>query len=116
MKIYLRILAIFYFIGAVLHILDLFDQRLLFSKMDSTWQMWIIYLTIGDAVAYWGLWRFKKYGEFTFLLIAASQLIVYGFFKNIFGDQTFLILFHTLTLVVYFFLKFKSKFIHTSKG
>ena len=60
---------------------------------------------IGDSVAAIGLWRFKKLGEITFLIIAASQLIVYGFFKSIFGGQVFLMIFHFVTIVFYIFLK-----------
>ena len=108
MRIYLRSLAVFYFIGAALHILDLFNLRLIFSEMSPTWKMWIVYLTVGDAIACWGLWYLKKYGEVTFLLIAVSQLIAYGLFRNFFGNQMFLIGFHLITVAIYVALRFKS--------
>ena len=108
MKFYLRLLAILYFIGAVLHFLDLFDQRLVFSEMDSILKTWIVYLLIGDFVAAVGLWRCKKFGEITFLIIAVSQLIAYGIFESVFGDQTLLIIFHLVTVFLYEFLKIRT--------
>ena len=109
MKIYLRILAVLYLIGALLHVLDLFDQRLIFSQMDSLRKAWIVYLTIGDSIAAVGLWRLKKYGEITFLVVAVSQLIAYGIFKSVFGDQTPLIIFHVVTVLLYGILKMKTR-------
>ena len=109
MKIYLRILSVLYFIGALLHVLDLFDQRLIFSQMDSLWKTWIVYLTIGDSIAAVGLWRSKKYEEVTFMIVAVSQLIAYGIFKSVFGDQTFLIFFHALTILIYGVLKKRTR-------
>lgn len=105
MKFYLRLLSILYLIGALLHVFDFFDQRLVFSEMDSIFKTWIVYLLIGDSVAAIGLWRLKKFGEITFLIIAASQLIAYGFFKSIFGNQILLIVFHVVTISIYLFLK-----------
>lgn len=44
MKKYLKILACLYFLGGVLHILDLFDLRLKFSELENYWKIWISYL------------------------------------------------------------------------
>ncbi len=105
MKIYLRVLAVIYFIGGILHVLDVFDLRLKFSEMSSVWQAWIIYLMIFDILAAIGLWQQKKWGISLFLLIAISQLIAYICFSNVFGRQYSLIAIHVVTLAVYQFLK-----------
>ncbi len=108
MKFYLKMLAIFYFSGAILHMFDLFDLRLSFSEMNTTWRTWTVYLTIGDLIASYGLWNLKKYGLYSFFLISISQLIAYSFFKDFFGNQIFLIGFHFLTLTIYAVLKLSS--------
>ena len=104
MKNYLKLISLLYGVGAVLHVLDLFDLRLQFSKMDFYGQLWIIFLTIFDSIAAVGLWIRKKAGEYSFLLVAFSQIFVYTFFKNNFGDQNFLIFFHLITLSIYLLL------------
>lgn len=109
MKLYLRVLATLYLVGAILHVGDLLGIRLNFSEMNSVWKTWIIYLTIGDSVAAIGLWFQKKWGELAFQLIAYSQLIAYLGFRSTFGDQTELIIFHTVSLSVFYYLKYKVK-------
>lgn len=76
MAVYRRVLAILYFIGFLLHLTDVFDLRLSFSNMDSLWKIWIIFL-----------------------------LVAYVGFKRIFGDQNDLVLFHIVTLLIYFGLR-----------
>ncbi|WP_413582383.1 hypothetical protein [Bdellovibrio sp. HCB288] len=105
MKIYLKFLAVFYFIGGSLHVLDLFDLRLKFSEMSFVWKAWILYLFAMDIVAAVGLWRRKNWGVALFLVVAASQLIAYIGFMNIFGHQYSLIAFHFITLALYFYFK-----------
>lgn len=109
MNRFLRMLAVFYFIGAVLHLLDVLGLRLDFSNMSFGWKIWIIFLLVGDAIASFGLWRYKKYGEYLFLLISFSQLIAYGCFEDFFGDQTVLIVFHFVCLVAYLFFKLNKR-------
>lgn len=101
MKKYLKILACLYFLGGVLHLLDLFDLRLKLSGMATHWKVWIYYLTTMDLVTSIGLWTQKWWGVYCFLLVAVSQLIAYGMFKNYFGSQNFLIFFHLTTLIIY---------------
>ena len=101
MKIYRKILSVLYFIGGILHILDLFDLRLKFSELSVTWKVWIIYLMIFDIVAALGLWQNKKWGVILFFVVALSQLLAYTLFTNYFGRQYFLIVFHLITLIIY---------------
>lgn len=105
MKFYLRFLASIYFLGGILHVLDVFDRRLKFSEMSYVWQVWIVYLMVFDILAAIGLWQQKKWGISLFLLIAISQLIAYICFSNVFGRQNILIAIHIATLAVYQFLK-----------
>lgn len=101
MKAYLKFLAIIYLIGFALHFLDLLDLRMKFSEMTTTWKIWTSFLLSADLIAFIGLWRGKFFGEVAFFAIAISQLIGYGFFKEVFGNQLFLIVFHSATLSTY---------------
>ena len=105
MKIYLKVLSGFYFIGGTLHLADLLDLRLKFSEMSFVWKSWIIYLAVMDFAVTVGLWRQSKIGVHLFLVVAISQLIAYLGFKETFGDQDILIGFHILTVGLYFILK-----------
>lgn len=105
MKTYLRALSVLYFLGGLLHVLDLFDLRLEFSTMPPAWQSWIVYLTIFDLLAAIGLWRETNWGIRLFWLVACSQLIAYVGFSGYFGKQHELIAFHLITLGIYVYIR-----------
>ncbi len=106
MKLYLRILSALYFLGFIFHLLDVFDLRLSFSQMSPTWKLWILYLLVADLLAAIGLWKLKRWGINLFLFIATIQVISYSGLIDTFKNQMFLILFHVLTLAIYFVLVF----------
>lgn len=101
MKIYLRTLAALYFVGFLLHSLDVLGLRLDFQTMSMGWKVWIVYLLIADLLAAIGLWLQKPWGVGLFLFIAISQLAAYIGYKDFFGDQTELIAFHLTTLIMF---------------
>ena len=98
-------LAICYSGGFILHVLDILNLRLHFTEMDSVWKTWIIFLAIFDLLTAIGLFRKKLWGELFFLLVAVAQLVAYTRFQEIFGQQEFLIRFHTVCLCLYGILK-----------
>lgn len=102
-KIYLKFLSLAYFIGFIFHLADILDLRFIYSKMDRTWQIWTVYLTIMDLAAAFGLWRQKRWGSRLFLIVASSQLVIYLVFINKFGRQDFLVGFHLVTIIIYIF-------------
>lgn len=104
-SIFKLILAVFYFIGFLLHALDVANIRLNFSEMDLIWKSWILFLLIFDLLASIGLFLRKPWGDFLFILIAMTQLIAYIGFSSFFGEQGFLIVFHIICLAIYCFLK-----------
>lgn len=73
--------------------------------MNTIWKSWIIYLLVFDTLAAIGLFRKRIWSEFLFLFIALSQLVAYTMFKDIFGDQDFLITFHWVCIILYAALK-----------
>jgi hypothetical protein len=110
MKLYLRLLALFYFIGFALHFADFFDLRLKFSEMSFGWKTWIVYLGLLDLFAAIGLWYQHAAGIFLFFLVAISQIVAYVGFKDYFGDQVSLIYFHLITMAIYLALiKYEDK-------
>lgn len=102
---FILFLAIAYSVGAILHLLDILNLRLNFTEMNTIWKSWIVLLLIFDALAAVGLFKKKVWGEVLFLIIAASQLVAYIQFKNIFGNQDFLVTFHIICIVLYAVLK-----------
>mgnify|MGYP007118530614 CR=1 FL=1 len=109
MLIYLRFLAVSYFVGFVLHTMDVLDLRLQFSQMSLIWQIWIVYLMIFDFLASVGLWLARAWGVFIFVTIATSQLVAYIFFQNIFGSQMPLVFFHFASLGMFFLILVQRK-------
>lgn len=105
MRLFLRSLAFAYLLGFSFHIMDLFDFRLQFSQMNTIWQAWILFLIAGDFIAAGGLWFDKAWGIIAFHVVAIAQLVAYIGFRDVFGDQTFLIVFHVVTLLAYHFLR-----------
>ncbi len=104
MKLFLRGLAICYFIGGLLHLADLFDLRLRFSEMGTTWRIWILYLLVFDLIAAIGLWLGRRWGKAFFISVAVSQLIAYIGYPEEFGEQPLLIAFHAVALTAFVFL------------
>ena len=104
LRLYLKILAICYTVGFVLHVADLTDLRLKFSQMNPLWKTWIVFLAIADLFAAVALWTNRKWGIGLFIFIASCQLIAYVGFPSLFFDQTFLIWFHLLTVGGYLLL------------
>jgi len=109
MKYYLFLMGALYIVGAFFHLLDIFDLRLQFSQMNTTWKIWTLFLLIVDSTAAQGLLLRKKYGEHLFIFIATTQLIAYLGFKGAFGNQNFLIIFHIITLCLYVVIKIFQK-------
>jgi hypothetical protein len=116
MRIYLKIIGTLYFIGFLLHVLDLFGARLNFVEMKTILKLWIVYLTVADAIAAYGLIKSKLFGEVVFLIVAFSQLVAYSIFTHIFGAQTPLIIFHLLTIGIYIFLLRKRDYQFSNSG
>jgi hypothetical protein len=108
-RLFLRILALLYFIGFLLHAGDLFDLRLTFSEMNTLWKYWIIFLIFMDGGAAIGLLFRKPFGVGLFLMVAMSQLVAYIGFEKYFGSQISLIIFHLVSLGIYFSLWFVNK-------
>ncbi len=98
-------LSFAYFIGFVLHLLDILNLRLQFSGMDTIWKAWIVLLLILDLLASIGLFRKKAWGELVFLFVAVAQIVVYTQFRSKFGEQEFLVMFHFVSIGVYGVLK-----------
>jgi len=106
---FLYVIALCYAVGFLLHAMDLFDMRLPFSHMERYWQVWIVYLLIGDFVTAVLLWRRSFWGIVGFQTIAVTQLIAYLFFEEYFGRQGFLVVFHVVTLATYWKIHARQK-------
>jgi hypothetical protein len=104
LKYFLKSIAGLYALGALLHLADLFDWRLEFSGMNLIWKIWTIFLILSDSLTAIGIFKFRMWGIVGFLVVASSQLLAYLFFADTFYKQPALIIFHLVTLMVFFYL------------
>ena len=110
MGIYLKILALFYFYGAVVHYANLLGfGELPFLQEPLSWQIADISYAILDTFTVIGLWFKTPWGIIGFFLSAVSQLILYIGFPQWFAfnpeQQQLLwsmVIFHLVTLVIFF--------------
>lgn len=108
-KNYLKLLSLCYLIGFGLHVLDLLGLRLNFASMSTAWKIWIIYLTVFDFLVAVSLLYRPLVGIFLFHVVALSQLYAYMAHEDYFGRQDFLVVFHIVTLTIYWKLVAREK-------
>jgi hypothetical protein len=108
-RLYVRILAVLYAFGGALHVADVFDLRLPFSRLPVFWKGWIVYLLIADALAAIGLWQRKRWGTGCFLVVAASQLLVYGTSRWGRRHEWPLLVFHIVTVTIWAALALRAR-------
>ena len=75
--------------------------------MSTGWKIWIVILLMADFPAAIGLWFGKTWAIALFILIAVAQLIAYVGFRGFFGEQSLLIVFHVVSLVLFAFLSIR---------
>ncbi len=117
MTIYLKILAVFYGYGALIHIADLLSlghylwqtHDLTFSQMPVAWKIATVYFAILNTIVAIGLWQGTWWGVACFLLAAASQIVMYTALTDIFTKQTGLVVFHLVTVGLYVVLRIWGK-------
>jgi len=109
MNTYLRILAVFYLYGALVHLADLLSlghrlgqtHGLAFPEMSLPWQIGTVGFAAVDLVAAAGLWLRAWWGVMAFLAAAVAQIVMYTFFAATFGNHPGLVGFHLATIAIY---------------
>jgi hypothetical protein len=109
MTIYLKILAVFYGYGALLHFADLLSlghslgqsHVLTFVQMPIAWKIATVFFALVDSIAACGLWTGAVWGVGAFLLAATSQMVMYTVFTAIFSHQPGLVVFRVVTVGIY---------------
>ncbi len=109
MGIYLRILAIFYGYGAIVHVANLLGfGELPWQEMPLSWKMGDIVYGILDPLTVIGLWLQTTWGIALCITTALSQLILYTVFPHLFAFTTqqqqaltSLVIFHLITLGIF---------------
>jgi len=109
MSTYLRILAVFYLYGALVHIADLLSlghhlgqtHGLAFSEMSRAWQIATTGFAVVDLIAAAGLWLRAWWGVMAFLAAAVAQIVMYTFYAATFGNHQGLVGFHLATIPIY---------------
>ena len=105
MNTYLRILAVFYLYGALVHLADLLSlgqtHGLAFPEMSLPWQIGTVGFAAVDLVAAAGLWLRAWWGVMAFLAAAVAQIVMYTFYSATFGNHRGLVGFHLATIAIY---------------
>jgi len=109
MKLYLRILAVLYGLGALVHLalwldIPLPGDVLTYSEMPPTVRPAVklfLFLDTGTAI---GLWLGRRWGITFFLMAAFGQIILYTGFSALYGQNMGLVSFHAIALLVYLIL------------
>lgn len=109
MGIYLRILALFYLYGGIVHYANLLGfGEIPFIQSPLSWQIADVSYAILDTFTVIGLWLKAPWGIVCFFLSATSQLILYIGFPQWFAftsEQRYLlwsmVFFHFVTLFIY---------------
>ena len=91
MSIYLKILAVLYGYGALIHIADLLSaghylgqtHGYTFARMPVAWKIATVYFAILDTIVAIGLWKETWWGVACFLLAAASQVVMFAALTSI---------------------------------
>lgn len=110
MGIYLKILALFYLYGAIVHYANLLGfGEMPFTKEPLSWQITDVCYAILDTLTPIGLWLKNRWGIVCFFLGVASQLILYVGFPHWFAFTPehrqllwSMIIFHLVTLFIFF--------------
>ena len=113
MSIYLKILAVFYGYGALIHVADLLSlghylgqsHGHSFAQMPLVWKIATLYFAVLNTITAIGLWKGTWWGVACFLLAAGSQLVMYTALTGIFTRQLGLVIFHLVTVGLYVLLR-----------
>ncbi|MCB9072674.1 MAG: hypothetical protein H6623_03565 [Bdellovibrionaceae bacterium] len=107
--VYLRILSVFYFLGFLLHLMDVFGWRLELTRLHPFWTTWVWFLLVADLITALLLIWAPLLGVIGFHVVALAQLFAYIIYQEFFGRQDALVLFHVISLVFYWKLYARKK-------
>ncbi|MEZ5839923.1 MAG: DUF6163 family protein [Hyphomicrobiales bacterium] len=106
---YLRGLALLFLLGGLvywLRILGLPIGGKAFAEMTIEWRVSTVYFAVLDLVAAVGLWLGVSWGSVMWMLAALTQVVMFLGLFDIFGFDLGLVVFHLVTIVVYFMLTY----------
>jgi hypothetical protein len=112
MGMFLRLLAVAYAAGLVLHFMDLTDQRYNFSSMTPPLKVWSVCLFVGYFLAATGLWFRFAWGVVAFITLAAAQWIGAIAFPHDVGRHWLVLGFHVaavLSFVLVYLITLRSR-------
>ena len=78
------------------------DPALRFDTLTSAWKVAATSLVVLQAVASLGLWGGWRWGVVIWVLVALIEFVMYGLNSSIFGSANILLVFHAVSLMMYF--------------
>lgn len=86
MGVYLRVLAVVYALGGLVHISNILGfGELPWSDSPTAWRVGDLVYGVIDVIAALGLWRRAPWGVVAFIVAACSQLVLYVGWPDVFA-------------------------------
>lgn len=77
------------------------DNNIRFDTISTEWKVAATTLVVLQPVASLGLWGGWRWGVVLWIFIAIIEVTMYGVYSDIFGQASWIIVFHTFALAVY---------------
>lgn len=106
---YLRLLASFFFISGVLRWFTILGVPGWgdFDDLETHQQVLVGYCAVIALVASVGLWIQASWGTVIWLIAALSEIVAFTAFRDVFGGNLPLVVFHFITLIAYLVLAWR---------
>lgn len=75
-----------------------------FEAMPTPWKLATIHLAVVDLVASVGLWQRVAWGNVVWVYAAVAEVAMHTVFIGTFGSDLLIVVFHVVTVAVYFAL------------
>ncbi|MCP4386071.1 MAG: hypothetical protein GY798_32480 [Hyphomicrobiales bacterium] len=75
-----------------------------FEAMTTDWKLATMHLAVVDLVAAVGLWQRVAWGNVVWIYAALAVVAMHTLFIGVFGSDTLIVVFHSVTLAVYLML------------
>lgn len=107
MKIYMRILSMVFFVGAVYHTLNFFGYPNDFVQTNLWFKAWSIFQVPLEIFAGVQILRSRPWGIYTFYILFYTKLIAYSVFSDYFAYPTSLLVFQIAIMTGYVFFAYR---------
>ncbi len=88
-------------IGYWARLVGIFDAAIGFDTLPSYWKAAGAALVILMPIAALGLWGNAKWGVVVWMLVVIIEIVMYGFYPQLFGEARSVLFFHIVSVLVF---------------